>query len=45
METSVRELYERGIISQEDFVNATQPQQSLLQQHGVPGGSSNIGRF
>jgi twitching motility protein PilT len=45
METSVRELYERGIISQEDFVNATQPQQSLLQQHGAPGGSSNMGRL
>ncbi|MFZ5826926.1 MAG: type IV pilus twitching motility protein PilT [Bacillota bacterium] len=47
MEASVRELYERGIISQEDFVNMVQSQQSILQQHGssAPTGYGNTGRF
>lgn len=45
MEASVRELYERGIISQEDFTNMVQSQNSLLQQHGASGGLGNSGRF
>ncbi|MFZ5814985.1 MAG: type IV pilus twitching motility protein PilT [Bacillota bacterium] len=44
MEASVRELYERGVISQEDFTNMIQ-QYNALQQHGAPGGMGNMGRF
>ncbi len=45
MEASVRDLYERGIISQEDFQNMVQSQQSFLQQHAAPNGMGNPGRF
>jgi len=45
MEASIRELFERGIISQEDYQNNVQSQQSLLQQNAAPNPLGNLGRF